>query len=751
MTTTFWSQRMMLLIKAHRKFLILCLAAGSLCAAAYIYFTPKEYESKALLKPVSDESKNMYAEAAVIQSPATIEHAIHNKGLNAEYYRNRMFKKQELFTETPVKVSFKQKDDGFSKQNFSITFESDKAYILNYEYNYTAMQKCGNYDEPLDLNFAEVTVSKTPYMNTVQQNDEYSFVIYSDAAMAKRIAESKLVSQPVRGDNLVEITYRNENPVKAYRVVHALANGYGQNGTVMNEEKMQANVQLINQQLARVSQDLDDAQQQLSKFQTENNAFEIPQQAGAALQTVSQLQIQKVEADMQLAALDNLSDYLRKNRNVNTISPEYGTINDIVYTETYLKLNDKVAERQQLKEQGADVSHVDREINSLKDMLAESIRNTRKKVVIKQETLADAIANAKMRMQNLPEAESKMQQLSRNIYLYNKLYDFLIEKRAEAMVTAPAIPASSYLVNDASMPLTPISPNPLQVWLSALAMSLVLGMSYISLKPYFRTKITNRKDLQQHSNIPFLATIENSGRRDELTESFMNLSTKILMLGNSQPVKTITVTSIKAEEGKTTVSQNLARTLGKLGKKVLLVDMNPVNPTLRNNHSSEEEHTMAEVYAEEKNLHQAVQITQDANVDLLTAGYLPHGINTLLVSDKTGNILAEIKSLYDFVIFDTPETSNYMDAVPLMKMSDLSFYVLKANETSLEQLEQASVIKQDYKIENLFMVINATQKVDNFSGLQTTGQYRILKNREQADAEIKPLPRMLKKVALWFY
>ncbi|KXK47448.1 MAG: capsular polysaccharide biosynthesis protein [Bacteroidetes bacterium OLB10] len=751
MTTTFWSQRMMLRIKAHRRFLIFCLAAGSLGAGAYLYFTPKEYESKALLKPISESSDNMYAEAAVIQSPATIRHAIHGKGLNTEYYRNRLFKTQELFTETPVKVSFQQKDDSFSKQAFGITFENDKTYLLNYEYNYSAVQKRGNYDEPLDLNFAEVTISKTPYMNTVQPHDNYSFIIYSDNALAQKIAEGKLLSKPVRSDNLVEISYRNENPVKAYRVVHALSNGYGQNGTVMNEEKMQANVSLINQQLARVSQDLDDAQQQLSKFQAENNAFEIPQQAGAALQTVSQLQIQKVEADMQLAALDNLSDYLRKNRNVNTISPEYGTINDIVYTETYLKLNDKVAERQQLKEQGADVSHVDREINSLKDMLAESIRNTRKKLVIKQETLADAIVNAKLRMQNLPEAESKMQQLSRNIYLYNKLYDFLIEKRAEAMVTAPAIPASSYLVNDASMPLAPISPNPVKVWLVALALSLAAGMSYISLKPYFRTKISNRKDLQQHCNIPFLATIENSGHRNELSESFMNLCTKVLMLGNSQPVKMITVTSIKAEEGKTTISQNLAKTLGSLGKKVLLVDMNPVNPTLRNNLSSENEHTMAEVYAEEKNLHQAVQITPDANVDLLTAGYLPHGINTLLVSDKTGNILAEIKSLYDFVIFDTPETSNYMDAVPLMKTSDLSFYVLKANESSLEQLEQASVIKQDYSIENLYIIINATQKIENFSGLQTTGQYRVLKNREQADAEIKFIPRVMKKAALWFY
>jgi len=191
----------------------------------------------------------------------------------------------------------------------------------------------------------------------------------------------------------------------------------------------------------------------------------MPQQAGAVLNTVSQLQIQKVEADMQIAALDNLSDYMRKNRNVNTISPEYGTITDIIYTETYLKLNDKVAERQQLLEQGADLSKVDKEISSLKEMLAESIRNTRKKLTIRQETLAAAIVSAKDRIQNLPQTEEKLQQINRSIYLYTKLYDFLIQKRAEAMVEAPVLPPSSYILNEAKMPTAPISPNAAKVLL----------------------------------------------------------------------------------------------------------------------------------------------------------------------------------------------------------------------------------------------------------------------------------------------
>ncbi|HRB41014.1 MAG TPA: AAA family ATPase, partial [Bacteroidia bacterium] len=310
------------------------------------------------------------------------------------------------------------------------------------------------------------------------------------------------------------------------------------------------------------------------------------------------------------------------------------------------------------------LSKVDKEISSLKEMLAESIRNTRKKLTIRQETLAAAIVSAKDRIQNLPQTEEKLQQLNRSIYLYTKLYDFLIQKRAEAMVEAPVLPPSSYILNEAKMPTSPISPNAAKVWSLALLASLLFGALVTAVKPLLKIKISNRKDLQKFTDIPFIANIEAGGKNHDFSESFMTLCTKILMLGNKQPVQMITITSAKAGEGKTTVAENLAKAMGKLGKKALLIDMNPINPSLKNTLGNEEENSFAQVIDDDKNLHQAVQITNYENVDLLSAGYLAHGVNTLLINDKTGNILADMKTLYDYVIFDTPETSNYMDAVP---------------------------------------------------------------------------------------
>lgn len=754
--TTFHVQSIIAKMKSHKFFLLACLCAGSVAATAYLYVHPAKYEAKATLRPVDNQqmqnSTTAATDAEVLQSRKMIERAVSDQAFNVVYTKTRPMQQRELYGNAPFEVKYSIQDKNFSMQNFDIALLSNESYSLNYDAGSVPMQREGSFGKELDLGFVKLNISRTPYAASSSDLDKYHFAVYSNSALAQRISNENFTCKPVNNTaNVVEISYQNENPAKAYQVVNAVAQAYGKSETASNEELIRANVEQINNQLIRVSQELDNSQAEIAAYKSENNAFELPQQAGATLNTVSQLQVQKVDVDMQLAALDNMSDYLRKNRNVNSISPEYGTINDLVYTETYLKLTDKAAERQQLKEAGGDVSKLDREINGLKDMLAESMRNTRKKLTVKQQAMADAIVVAKGRMENMPEAENRLQQLNRNVYLYTKLYDFLIQKRAEAMVSAPVIPTASYIVDEASFPTSPVTPNEAEVWSIALLASLLGGLVIIAVRPMLKTRIRNREDLQQYTDIPFIANIDNSKKEEYLSEPFMNLCTKILLMDQEKQVKMVTLTSTHSGEGKTTIAQNLAKTYASLDKKVLLVDMNPVNPGLEVVFDVQNDNSIANIYNEEANLHQAVSLTTVPNVDLLKAGQLKNGINTFLTSGKTGSIIADIKELYDLVIFDTPETSNYIDAIPLMKASDLNLYVVKSNTASASYVKQASLIKNDFGIDNMYIVLNGMTENKNHSGIETTGRFKVLKGRQQAEAEVRLIPRMLKKAALWFY
>ena len=751
-------QRVIAKIKNHKFFLFSCLCIGAAGAMVYQYLNPPVYKAQATIKSVNaalDNSRNKASsDAEAIHSRKMLEKAVNNLNLNVEYTATRLMHQQELFSNSPVEVKYTIQEKGFYSQPFDITANGSDAYTLSYNLGNVPMQREGTFGKEIDLGFIKLAVSKTSTFDESKFNgiDKYGFTVYSNAALAAKYSNKNFNTEVAsENSNVIKISYADESPQKAYQLVNAVAHTYGTSESFNNDELVRANIEQINAQLSHVSDELDNSQNAITEYKIDNNIFDLPQQAGATLNTMGQLQVQKVDVDMQLAALDNMSEYLRQNRHVNSISPEYGTINDLVYTETYLKLNDKAAERQQIKEQGGDVTKVDKEIDALKDMLAESMRNTRKKLAVKQETIAAAISNTKARMSAMPEKESALQELNRNVYLYTKLYDFLIQKRAEAMVAAPVVSASSYIIEDAVIPTEPISPSPLTIWACALASAFVLGASYLFVRSQSKTKISNREELQRFTSIPFIANIENTGRAGYMQEPYMNLCTKILLMSQKQEIKMVTVTSSQQGEGKSTVAQNLARAFASLDKKVLLVDMNPVNPTLENIFDVRVENTMSDVYQNNTNLHEAINITAIPNVDLLTAGQLQKGINTLLVSTKTGNIIDEIKKLYDIVLFDTPEVSNYMDAIPLMKSSDLNLYVVKANTTSQELISQAELIKNDYQIDNMYFVLNAMTQNKNYAGTATTGRFKVLKGQQQAEAEIRLVPRMLKKAALWFY
>lgn len=748
-------------VKSKWYFVAGCLSISALVAAAYIYFTPALYKAEATVKvaeqtnPSSRVNKSS-TDAEVLKSRNMIEKAIAGSDLNVAYYSKHLLQTKEMFTNSPIKVRFKTDAAGFVSQSFNIELNDEQSYSIKYQADNTSLSRDGSFGKELDLGFVKLVVEKTSYygFRKTDGNTAYAFTTYSAQALAQELQSKNYINVTPVGDNsgLVKIAVTYPDAAKASKLANAIAFNYGRNEMNNNEAIVSANLSVINAQLEATGNDINKIQSDINAYKFENKIVDMPQETQAGLQTLGQLQVQKVDADMQIAALDNMSEYMRSNRHVNNIAPEYGTVNDLIYTETLLKLNDKAKDRQRASDAGQDVAAIDKEINALKDNLAESIRNTRKKLAVKQEELAVAITTARNTILALPEKQGELQQLDRNLYLNQKVYDHLIEKRAETMVAAPIIPATAYVVDSAITPATPSTPSPVSILALALYIGFASGLTLIAVNSLFKSKISNRDELQQFTDIPFIANIENLGKKDQyIAEPFNNLCTRMLLMNQFAKTQVITVTSTQSGEGKTTVAHNLARAMAQLDKRVLMVDMNSINPELNQVFDVRSENSIADVYHNNLDLHEAISITSIPNVDLLKAGELKSGINTFLTSEKTGVIIDEIKKHYDAVIFDTPEVSNYMDAIPLMKLSDLNLYVVKANATSQGLLKQATIIKKDYNIENMYFVLNAMTQNRNHSGYVPTGKYRVLKARQQASNTVAFVPRMLKKAALWFY
>ncbi len=125
--------------------------------------------------------------------------------------------------------------------------------------------------------------------------------------------------------------------------------------------------------------------------------------------------------------------------------------------------------------------------------------------------------------------------------------------------------------------------------------------------------------------------------------------------------KTIAICNQKGGTGKTTTSVNLSAALADLGKKILLVDMDPQgNATSGVGINKNEINNSAyEVLLNKINARQAIVKTAIAGLDLIPCNIHLTGAEIELVGvlsreNRLKKALAEIKADYDFLIMDSP-------------------------------------------------------------------------------------------------
>ena len=129
--------------------------------------------------------------------------------------------------------------------------------------------------------------------------------------------------------------------------------------------------------------------------------------------------------------------------------------------------------------------------------------------------------------------------------------------------------------------------------------------------------------------------------------------------------RTIVVANQKGGVGKTTTSINLSASLASLGKKVLVIDMDPQGNTTSGLgvEKDEVENTVYELLLGEKTIQECLQPEIFENLSILPSNVNLAGAEIELVGVEgkeylLKNALDEIKGDYDFVIIDCPPSLN---------------------------------------------------------------------------------------------
>ncbi len=258
----------------------------------------------------------------------------------------------------------------------------------------------------------------------------------------------------------------------------------------------------------------------------------------------------------------------------------------------------------------------------------------------------------------------------------------------------PALRVS--VIDPAVAPGSPIEPQPLRNMALAVTLGLLLGGSLALLVDHLDTSVKSREELEE-LGVPVLGsipTLEDAGddiyfERDTQGvggEAFRKLRTSIGFLGVESPIKVLLVTSSVAQEGKTTLSLNLAAAYALGGFRTLLVEADLRRPSLHRVFGVYGTRGLTTAIVGAVPLEEAIFYTESRNLAVLLAGAIPPNPVELLGSEQMIDVVARLRGMFDVVVIDSPPLGPVADPAALARLCDGVVLVSRAGKTDRRRL-----------------------------------------------------------------
>ncbi len=235
-----------------------------------------------------------------------------------------------------------------------------------------------------------------------------------------------------------------------------------------------------------------------------------------------------------------------------------------------------------------------------------------------------------------------------------------------------------------------------------------LAIIIILITAKIQNKLLSTEDIKNNfSNIDIIATVSNikskkKGDRARLLitdrnvglpfiETFKLIRTKFENAKLKKGYSVFAITSSTESEGKTTCSTNIALSLAKSGKSVLLIDADLRKPavckTLGIN--IEGEKGIYDIVNGVKSFEDSVKYIEKYNLYLLISSAAVADPSETLASDITAQVIAEAKKNFDYVIVDCPPAGVVADAAIVANYVDSMVFVAAEERVAIPQIEYA--------------------------------------------------------------
>lgn len=521
----------------------------------------------------------------------------------------------------------------------------------------------------------------------------------------------------VRNTNLLQISVESTDPQEASDLANSIAQEYqrkriedqqkllsGSLATLEDEvAKQRAKVQQANDEMGRIRTELgitdlnpdsleDPMQSHETVLQQQEALVSEARMRASSLRT-KYVEIEKLSGDELMRSLPTLEI---EDQTVVTILPQYQEVSSELARAlqsglgprhpTILSLAAKKATyEQQLSDQ----------VNSIRRTLAANLEITERSLAKMEEEL-----DAAREDQRDSKTRGSEYARAKNNYIQAKRVLEAAELRLSTETMQRSMPMSPARIWEKAEPASvPSKPQVLLNMALAVVVGLILGIGLAFFLEYLDTSVKTMEDVENYLQVPVLAVVPKNihllhSHPEAVAdiEAYRILRTNLEFNRPSPEHNTVTCVSGGAGEGKSTTLNNLAHTFAQGGYNTLIVDADLRRPSQHRMMGLDNDTGLSDFLTADIDLEDVVQATDVPNLSLLPSGKMPFDSVGVLNSQRMMDLVAQVKSRYDIVLFDSPPILGLSDASVLVRALDLTIIVVQHRRfprAMLQRVKQA--------------------------------------------------------------
>jgi capsular exopolysaccharide synthesis family protein len=267
-----------------------------------------------------------------------------------------------------------------------------------------------------------------------------------------------------------------------------------------------------------------------------------------------------------------------------------------------------------------------------------------------------------------------------------------------------------------------VKPDHKKIVVNFIVFGLILSFMIIFVRATFFARIQSVDDLKAKTNLPIIgeviyAKLQNdliiaaeSEPKSAIAESFRTIRTNLQYLGTPGSSKVIVITSNSPGEGKTFCSLNLAGILAKAGKRVLVLELDLHKPRVQKGLNLEADIGVSTIVIGKNTIEECVKKTQIEGLEVILSGPLPPNPSEIILSKELADVISYGRQHYDYVIVDTPPVGLISDAIVLMKMADISLFVINTKFPYKDSILNAQEVVGLNKLIHFAFILNEVKR-----------------------------------------